>query len=79
VNLSFYWYTLRYTGHVVEKLLKALRYKPVARGFVSGRGPELIPVAVLGSTQPLIEMSSRNISLKVKAVGAKSWQLVTFR
>ena len=38
IDLSFNWYTLRYTGHAVEKLLKALRYKPVARGFVSGRG-----------------------------------------
>jgi hypothetical protein len=56
-------------GHAVAQLVEALRYKPEGRGFdslwshwnfqwlnPSGR------IMVLGSTQPLTEMSTRNPS-----------------
>ena len=59
------------------QLVEALRYKPEGCGFdsdgvigifhfynLSGR------TVALASTQPLTEMSTRNISLEVKAVGA---------
>ena len=57
-------------------LVEVLRYKPEGGGFdsrwchwnFSGR------TVVLGSTQPLTEMSTRNISWGVKATGAKGWQ-----
>ena len=64
-------------GYAVAQLVEALRYKPEGRGFdsrwchwnfsfhnPSGR------TMVLGSTQPLTEMSTRNISWGVKAPGA---------
>ena len=52
------------SGHAVAQLVEALRYKPEGRGFVSGR------TMALGSTRPLTEMSTRNISWGVKAAGA---------
>jgi hypothetical protein len=58
-------------------LVEALRYKPVGRGFVPGGVSGFFhwhnPVGrtmALGSTQPLTEMSTRNISWGVKAAGA---------
>jgi hypothetical protein len=56
----------------LAQLVEALRYEPEGRGFdaifhwhdPSGR------TMILGSTQPLREMSTRNISWGVKAVGA---------
>ena len=57
--------------HAVAQLVEALRYKPEGRGFdsrwchwnnPSGR------TMTLGSTQPLTEMSTRNISEVVKTV-----------
>lgn len=61
------------------KLLKALRYKQAASGSFPGGAIELILLAVMGSTLPLREISTTNISLKVKAVGVKGWELATFR
>ena len=68
-------------GHAVAQLVEALRYKPEGRGFdsrwchwkfhwhnPSGR------IMALGSTQPLTEMITRNISWGVKAAGAYGWQ-----
>ena len=56
--------------HNLTGLVQALRYKPVGRGFdfrwchnPSGR------TVALGLTQPLTEMSTRNISWGVKAAG----------
>ena len=57
-------------GHVVVQLVEALRKVPdsipagVIGIFHSGR------TMALGSTQPLTEMSTRNISRGVKAAGA---------
>jgi hypothetical protein len=67
------------------QLVEALRYKPAGRGFGS-RWCQWIfqwhnPVCrtmALGSTQPLTEMITRNISLGVKAAGAYGWQPTTF-
>jgi hypothetical protein len=52
-------------GHAVAQLVQALRYKPEGRGFI-----DIIHPATLGLTQPLTEMSTRNISWGVKTVGA---------
>jgi hypothetical protein len=63
--------------YAVAQLVEALRYKPEDRGFDS-RGyhwnfychnPSGCTMA-LGSTEPLTEMSIRNISWGVKAAGA---------
>ena len=45
---------------MVAELAEALRYKPEGRGFDS----RILPAALtaLGSTQPLTEMSTTNIS-----------------
>jgi hypothetical protein len=64
-------------GAAVAQLVEALRYKPEGRGFDSGwcqwifhwPNPSGRTMA-LGSTQPLTEMSTRNISWGVKAAGA---------
>jgi hypothetical protein len=64
--------------HVVAQLFEALRYKPEGRGFdslwchwnFSLTNPSGRTMA-LGSTQPLTEMITRNISWGVKATGAK--------
>jgi hypothetical protein len=45
----------------VVQLVEALRYKPEGRGFDSGWCPSCRTVA-LRLSQPLIEMSIRNIS-----------------
>jgi hypothetical protein len=58
-------------GHAVKKLLKVLRCKLVASGAFPEGAIEFILLAVLGSTLPLTEMGTKNISLKVKAVCAK--------
>jgi len=68
-------------GHVVAQLVEALRYSRKVAGSItdgvigilhwhnpSGR------IMTLGSTQPLTEMSTRNISWRVKAAGAYGWQ-----
>ena len=56
-------------GHAVARLREALRYKPEGRGFDSKwykwNFHRLNPfgrTTVLESTQPLIEMSTRDIS-----------------
>ena len=58
-------YTVLHMGHAVAQVVIALRYKSEVRGFdsrwchwhnLSGR------TVALGSTQPLTEMSTRNIS-----------------
>ena len=53
----------------MAQLGKALRYKPEGRGFDSRWRPSGHTMA-LGSTQPLTEMSTRNISWEVKVAGA---------
>ena len=78
-NLAFKGLMLSFRGGtlLVAQFVEALRYKPEGRGFdsqcchwhnSSGR------TMALGSTQPLREMSIRNISWMVKAVGAYGWQ-----
>ena len=63
-------------GHTVAQLVEALRYKPEGRGFDSrwrhlNFSLTILPASpTLGSTQPLTEMSTRNISCEVKAAGA---------
>jgi len=58
-------------GHAVAQLAGALRWKPEGRGFHSRwcHNPSGRTMA-LGLTQPLTEMSTRNISWGVKASGA---------
>ena len=51
----------------MAQLVEALRYKPEGRGFDSF---EFFFDIILGSTQPLKEMRTRNISWGVKAAGA---------
>ena len=63
--------TVKQMGSAVAQLVEALRYKPEGRGFDSqlclwNSGPTM----ALGSTQPLTEMSTGNISCGVKAAGA---------
>jgi hypothetical protein len=58
--------------HAVAQLVEALRYKPEGRGFDSRWCHWNNPFGrtmALGSTQPLTEMSTRNISWGVKAAG----------
>ena len=66
-------------GDAVVQLVEALRQEPECRGFDSGcchwnfsltqsSGRNM----ALGLTQPLTEMSTRNISWRVKAAGAYS-------
>jgi len=50
-------------GHEVVQLFEAPRFKPEGCGFDS-------LTIDLGSTQPVTEMSTKNISWGVKAVGA---------
>jgi hypothetical protein len=59
----------------VAQLVEALRYKPEGRGFDSRwwHNPFGHTMA-LGSTQPLTEMSTRNISWGIDAAGAYGWQ-----
>ena len=52
----------------MARLVDALRYKPGGRRFDT-RGV-IGPVCGSGSTQPLTEMSTRNISKGVKAISA---------
>jgi hypothetical protein len=49
-------------GYAVALLVETLRHKPVGRGFDSDGG--------LGSTQSLTDLNTKNISQRVKAVGA---------
>jgi hypothetical protein len=60
---------------VVAQLVEALRYKSEGRGFDSPMVSleffiDIILPAALWPTQPLTEMSTRNISWGVKAAGA---------
>jgi hypothetical protein len=69
-------------GHAVAQLVSALRYKPEGRGFYSrgtfhwhnpsGR------TMTLGSTQPLTEMSTRNISWGQRQQVRRANKLTTF-
>jgi hypothetical protein len=64
--------SVRSEADAVAQLVEALRYKPEGRGFDSRWSHwnfSLIPKALV-STQPLTEMSTRNISWGVKAAGA---------
>jgi hypothetical protein len=76
VYILLYRLPLLYAGSTaVAQLVEALRYKPEGRGFIGVIGifhchnPSGCTVT-LGSTQPLTEMSTRNISWGVKAAGA---------
>ena len=55
-------------GHGVAQLVEVLLYKADGRGF-DFRWPSSRTMT-LGLTQPLAEMSTRNISWRVKATGA---------
>ena len=62
---------MTWQGHALVQSVEALRYKPEVRGFdswwcinISGL------IMALGSTQPLKEMSTRDISWGVKAASA---------
>jgi hypothetical protein len=66
-------FTVIHLGHAVAQLVEALRYKPEGRGFDSRWCHWHNPFGrtmALGSTQPLKEMSTRNISWGIKAAGA---------
>ena len=59
----------------MAQLVEALRYQPVGSGFESRWGHWNLSLTsgrtlTLGSTQPLTEMCTRNISWGVKAAGA---------
>jgi hypothetical protein len=47
-------------GHAVAQLVEALCYKPEVNGFINGPNSSS-PTTALGSTQPLTEMSTRNL------------------
>jgi hypothetical protein len=49
-------------GAAVAQLVEALRYKPAGRGFDFHWHNPVGRTMALGSTQPLTEMSTRNIS-----------------
>jgi len=53
-------------GHAVAQLVEALCYMPEVRGFIS-RWCHWNFSLTWGLTQPLTEMSNRNISCRVKA------------
>jgi len=57
-------------GHGVAQLLEALRYKPEGRRFDSLDFFFDINLPALGSTQPVNETSTRNISWGLKAADA---------
>ena len=64
-------------GRAVPHLVEALRCKPQSRGFDSqwfhlkfSLTRSLCRAMTVGLTQPLTEMSTRNISWRVKAAGA---------
>jgi hypothetical protein len=52
----------------VAQLVEALRYKPEGRAFDS-RLYHFDRAVALGSTQPLTEISTRNISWGIKVAG----------
>jgi hypothetical protein len=56
-------------GYAVAQLVESLRFKPEGRGFDSRWCPGR--TVALKLIQPLTEMSTRNISWDVKAVGAQ--------
>jgi hypothetical protein len=65
-------YSLSIGMHTVAQLVEALRYESEGRWFDSRwchPNPSARPMT-LGSTQPLAEMSTRNISWGVKEAGA---------
>jgi hypothetical protein len=72
-------------SRAVAQLVEALRYKPEGHGFESRwchwnfhwHNPSGRTMA-LGSTQPLTEMCTRNLSWGVKAAGAYGWQPATY-
>jgi hypothetical protein len=58
-------------GHAVAQVAEALRYKPEVLGFESRFCHWNFSLTVdLGLTQPLPEMSTRNIFWGVKVAGA---------
>jgi hypothetical protein len=77
-TVTLIWFRIVVRGHAVAQLVEALRYKSEGGGFnsrwyhwkfvqlhnPSGRNMSL------GLTQPVTEMSTRNISWVIKAAGA---------
>ena len=77
-------YYVLHMGHAVAQLVQALRRKVAGSipdgviGIFYWHNPSGRTMA-LGMTQPLTEMSTRNISWRVKAAGAYNWQLYYLR
>ena len=64
----------------VPQFVEALRYKSEVAGSIPDGVTGIFhwhnpsgPTMAVGSTQPLTEMSTRNISWVVKAAGAQGW------
>jgi hypothetical protein len=57
-------------GATVAQLVEALHYKPAGRSGIFHWHNPFGRTMALGSTQPLTEMSTRNISWGVNAAGA---------
>jgi hypothetical protein len=54
----------------VAQFVEALHYKQEGHGFCKDGVIDIILPAALGSTQPLTEMSIRNVSWRIKAAAA---------
>ena len=67
---KYFLCVLDFMGYAVAQLVEALRYKPEGRGFDSRWLHPSRRTMALGLTQPLIEMSTRTSSWRVKAAGA---------
>ena len=65
-------YEIYHKGHSVARLAEALRYKPEGRGFDSQWGYWNFSgrTIALGSTQPLTDISNKDLLWGVKAAGA---------
>jgi hypothetical protein len=68
---------IRKQGQAVKQLVQALRYQTEGRGFDSRNAIGIFhwhnptgPSLALGPTQPLADMSTKNISWEVKEAGA---------
>ena len=74
---QIYFSSYYHNRHVLAQFIEALRYKPAGRGLYSNGVTGILHwhnPSFLGSTQPLTEMSTRNISWGGKAAGVYGWQ-----